>query len=361
MMALDYESLRLLALAGLLFCVAGLTAAEFFAAGVAALAPALGADSVLWRRLLGPAVWQLGFLAAGLVLAAAAWPVAFAVFGGSLPWFLLFYVVVLGIRVFLLLAWPRWPQALTAAALKLLQYSGFSSLAVLGLIGGNLLKGAPFHLDSDMRNIFLGDGLGLLSPFALLAAACAVAAGLLQGVGFAAEALPAERVRAWGWRAGGAFGLLFIACGLWIMHLEGYHISSELMTGGPSNPLNKFVKRGEGLWLDNYEHYWALAAVPFLSASGAAASVFCLFKEKYLLARMGGAAAALFAVLTAAVSIFPFLLPSNRSLNSSLTIWDASASLLSLQWLAWFVVALPLLAVLGWGLGRLSGEETSQI
>jgi cytochrome d ubiquinol oxidase subunit II len=36
-------------------------------------------------------------------------------------------------------------------------------------------------------------------------------------------------------------------------------------------------------------------------------------------------------ILTAGVSMFPFLIPSSSALNSSLTVWDASSSLTTLK------------------------------
>jgi Cytochrome bd-type quinol oxidase, subunit 2 len=119
-----------------------------------------------------------------------------------------------------------------------------------------------------------------------------------------------------------------------------------------SNPLAKFVKRGEGLWLDNYEHQpllWCLPVLGFISAIGA---LWLSQIDKPYWAMVASSICLTMAILTYYVSLFPFLMPSNLSLNSSLVIWDSSASQLTLQTLVGLVAfALPVIVLISrWGL-----------
>jgi cytochrome d ubiquinol oxidase subunit II len=67
-------------------------------------------------------------------------------------------------------------------------------------------------------------------------------------------------------------------------------------------------------------------------------------------------------VATAGVSMFPFLLPSSSSLSSSLTVWDASSSRLTLGvMLAAAVVFVPIvLAYTAWVFRVLRGRVTNE-
>ena len=99
---------------------------------------------------------------------------------------------------------------------------------------------------------------------------------------------------------------------------------------GPSDPLTKTVAQGAGLWLANYgAHPWMLAA-PILGFAGAGLAI-VLFPLARPVATFLATATCVFGVVaTAGVSMFPFLLPSSLSLASSLTVWDASSSRLTL-------------------------------
>jgi cytochrome d ubiquinol oxidase subunit II len=65
-------------------------------------------------------------------------------------------------------------------------------------------------------------------------------------------------------------------------------------------------------------------------------------------------------ILTAGVSMFPFLIPSSSAMNSSLTVWDASSSLTTLKIMFWTtVIFLPLVvAYTTWVFRVLRGKIT---
>lgn len=353
-MPADLESLRLIGWALLGAVTVALVLCEGLTLGVTLLLPLLGADDRRARHLLHSiAHASMGNLAWLIVLVAllfAAWPVAYAVAMAS------FYGLLLPILLLLLLRplalyflgdcnhaqYQRHGKTILAAG-------GLVPALLLGVLVGNLLKGVPFHLDSDMRILFLGDFAGLFNLFSLLVAAVCLALLAMYGAVFiqlkASDEMQ-QQTKAIVLRAGLAFLVLFAVAGLWITHLEGYHISSEILPNDASNPLAKFVKRGEGLWLDNYEHEPLLWCVPVLAFLAALAALGLSKWDKAYFAMIAGTLCVAMTVLTFGVSMFPFLLPSNISLNSSLTIWDSSASGLTLQSLFWVMLfALPLMLI----------------
>ena len=105
----------------------------------------------------------------------------------------------------------------------------------------------------------------LFNPFALLTAITALGLLAMHGAVYLqlrTEDEIAERAKEKVFTAAIVTLIGFILTGLWVMRLEGYHVTSEILHGGVSNPLAKFVKRGEELWSDNYEHIPALIAIP---------------------------------------------------------------------------------------------------
>jgi cytochrome d ubiquinol oxidase subunit II len=355
-MTIDLEALRLLGWVMLGVMVIGLALFEGLSIGVTLLLPVLSIDNIQRHhvsKLIAPvSLGNLAWLVVTLTVLFAAWPIAYAVCLASLYWLILPILLTLLCRPLALYFLstcdqPFWQKY----APKLLTASGVVPAVLFGLIVGNLLKGIPFHLDSDMRILFLGDVWGLFNLFSLLVAATCVALLALHGavyVQLKADADLVPRAKAISLRAGVLFVVLFAMAGLWIMHLEGYHISSEILSNGPSNPLAKFVKRGEGLWLDNYEHLPMLWSVPLLAFIAAIISIILSVQDKAYWAMLASSLCVTMVVLTWGASMFPFLLPSNISLNSSLAIWDSSASQLTLQAVEWLALfALPLMFIVG--------------
>ena len=368
-MVTDLEMLRLLGWAMLGVLVVGLALFEGLSIGVTLLLPLLANDKAekqQLRTLIAPtSVGNLAWLIVLLTVLFAAWPIAYAVSLASLYWLVLPILLTLLCRPLALYFLDAFEQSVWQEyGHKLLAASGLLPAVLFGLIVGNLLKGIPFHLDSDMRILFLGDVWGLFNLFALLVAATGVALLALHGAVYLqlhADAALQSHAKAMVLRAGVLFVLLFAMAGLWIMHLEGYHISSEILPNGPSNPLAKFVKRGEGLWLDNYEHLPWLWSVPVLAFVAAISCVVLSMRDKAYWAMLASSFCVTMVVLTFGVSMFPFLLPSNISLNSSLAIWDSSASQLTLQTVEWLAAfALPLMFMAGRLSFRLFAQQPRQ-
>jgi cytochrome d ubiquinol oxidase subunit II len=351
----DYETLRIIYWGLLVLTILGFMLCEGINLGLGMLLYLLGKNLEVAKVVIAcvapTSLMQLAWLIAAIALLFATWPIAYAVIFSSLPWLLLI----------MLLAWlPRSVGFLFREASdkavwqenwdKILSVSSVLITAILGIIGGNLLKGIPFHLDSDMRIFFLGDVWGLLNPFALLVALINLTLLLFYAASFLQLKAGGDislQCQSWILKSGVAFMLLFALAGLWLMHLEGYHINSEILANADSNPLHKFVKRSEGLWLDNYEHLPILWLLPGLVFGATIATLYFTVKlQRYYWAFLASTVAVTATVLTLAISMFPFLLPSNRSLNSSLTIWDASASFNTLTALLGVVVCALLVMAL---------------
>ena len=144
--------------------------------------------------------------------------------------------------------------------------------------------------------------------------------------------------------------------------IPGYVITSAIDPAGPSNPLGKTVVTQTGAWLMNYgAHPWMLAA-PALGFAGAVAAFFLFRAARPVVTWLATSASVVGIVATAGVSMFPFLLPSSSSLSSSLTVWDASSSRLTLGvMLVAAVVFVPIvLAYTAWVFRVLRGHVTME-
>ncbi|WKJ91169.1 cytochrome d ubiquinol oxidase subunit II [Methylomonas montana] len=351
---LDYEILRLLCWGLLGLFLISFALSGGLELGISMLLPLLNATEaqrrVIIARLAPLSAGNQTWLAATVVVLFVGWPTVYAAAFASFQMLLLLVLLALFVRP----AGFYFRNSISGADFlknwdKALYVSGLLPAVLLGLLAGNLLKGFPFHLSSDMHIAFLGNFAGLFNPFALLVAATCLA--LLASHGAIYLQLHGDdeirlRGKALALPAGAAFLILFAMAGLWITHLEGYHVTTEIIPDGVSNPLTKFVKRGDGLWLDNYEHapsLWAIPALVFVG--GIAALVLSKFDRGYW-ALLASSVTVTMTVLTLGVSMFPFLAPSNISLNSSLTIWDASASQATLTVLLWLAgLLLPLMVV----------------
>ncbi len=353
-MSFDYETMRLIWWSLLVLTIIGFSVCDGLLLGITMLLHLAGKTDEDRQTIIAgiapTALGQQAWLLAAITVLFAAWPMVYAVFFSSLEsvllWMLLAWMIrPLGIFFRNSFANPLWRQNCD----KSLTVCGFLTSALLGIISANLLKGIPFHLDSDMRIFFLGDFRGLFNPFALMLAALSVALLSMYGACFLQlkhsneiHSLSKSLVL----KSGLVFFVLFALAGLWITHLEGYHINSEVFPNGASNPLNKFVKRSDGLWLDNYEHEPGLWAVPSITFVSCLSTLYLSRINRSYWAFLAATVTVVFTVLTLAVSMFPFILPSNRSLNTSLTIWDASASQNVLSVLLWVAAcALPFMAI----------------
>jgi cytochrome d ubiquinol oxidase subunit II len=338
---IDFATLRVLwwALIGIILIAFALT--DGYDMGVGALLPFVAKDDAERRMVINTvgATWegsQVWFIVGGAGLFAA-WPFAYAI---SFSGFYLALFVVLAAMILRPVGFkyrskrphPKW-RAFWDWALFV---GGFVPVLVFGVAVGNVLQGAPFRLDSDLRAFYEGAFIGLFSPFALLCGLLSVSMLVLHGAAWltvkAEDGPVTERARRIGEIAGLASIVLFAAGGFWVAFGGmGFRIEGLADAAGPSNPLRGAAAvRAPGAWLDNYgRHGWMMIA-PILGFLGAGLALAGMRWNKAWAAFGGSSASALGIVATVGLSMFPFILPSSYDPRSSLTVWNASSSHLTL-------------------------------
>ena len=345
----DYETLRIVWWALLVFLICGFAVLDGFDLGIGLLLPFLGKTDDERRVMLntvGP-TWEgsqtwlvtLGGISFG------AWSLVYAtlfsgLYTGMLVLLFGLFLRPVGFDYRSKLADPRWRSAWDWA----LFFGGAVPAVVLSLAAGNLMLGLPFQLDADLRSLYTGGFWDLFQPFALLSVIVGVSLLCLHGAVFlhwrteAALAQRARRVIVW---SSLMFSVSFIAAGLWIAFgVEGYRITSIIDTDHIANPLAKTVVKTAGLWLANYSQYPGLLLAPTLAVLGAGLVVLLSAKRYLGSAFLMSGLVVISVIVTAAGSMFPFIIPSSIVPASSLTVWDASASRYTLQLLFFATVLL---------------------
>jgi len=369
-MILDYETMRLIWWALLGALLIGFAITDGFDMGVAVLLPFLGKNDTERRVIINSigSVWegnQVWFITAGGALFAA-WPIAYAVAFSGFYFALLLTLFALFLRPIGFdyrskLPSQKWRNNWDIA----LFVGGFVPSLIFGVAFGNLLQGVPFHLDNDMRIFYTGSFWALLNPFALAAGLVSLSMLVMHGAVY----LQLKTVGDINRRSKSVVTVtaiitlaIFALAGIWVSHIDGYHITTEILPNAPSNPLAKVVQKAPGLWLDNYEHYPVLWIIPALAFVSGALTIVLSKIERPGLAFITSSLTLTAIILTAGVSMFPFLLPSSSALNSSLTVWDASSSLttLKLMLLATLIFLPIVLAYTTWVFRILRGKITPE-
>ncbi len=365
-----YEIFRLLWWAVLGVLLIGIAVMDGFDMGAAMLMPFIGKTDTERRVVIntvgpvweGNQVWLI--LGGGAIF--AAWPPLYGVaFSGFyLAMLLLLASLILrpvGFKFRSKLQGTRWRATWDTA----LFVGGVVPALVFGVAFGNVLQGVPFRFDYTLRLTYEGSLLGLFNPFALLCGLVSVAMIVAHGASYLAcktEAPLRQRAQRVGGIAAIAAAVLFAIGGIWAAQLDGYSIAGTIATDGPSNPLLKSVTRSAGGLLANYRAQpWTMIA-PLLgiaAALGTAAMMRWRPHRAGLTFVVSGLAIAGI-IATAGVSLFPFLLPSSLDPQSSLTVWDASSSLTTLEIMsAVTALFLPIiLAYTGWVYRVLRGPVT---
>ncbi|HWL59237.1 MAG TPA: cytochrome d ubiquinol oxidase subunit II [Paracoccus sp. (in: a-proteobacteria)] len=337
-----FEFLRVVwwLLLGVLLIAFALT--DGFDMGTGALLPFVARTDTERRvviNTIGP-VWegnQVWFILGGGAIFAA-WPPLYAVsFSG-------FYLAMFLILVALILrpvgfkyrskrddpAWRNfWDWALFVG--------GALPALLFGVAVGNVLLGVPFHLTPDLMPIYegglFGKLFGLLRPFALLCGIVSLSMLIMHGAGWLVLKTTGEiqsRARAFGQTAALIVLAGYALAGLWLAFgISGYAFVTEPPHDGPSNPLLSEVTRS-GSWLAAYAlRPWIIIA-PVMGFVGT-------FMARRALSTGGEVSPLLWSkmaifgmISSVGLVMFPFILPSSTEPNSSLTVWDASSSHLTL-------------------------------
>jgi len=339
---ISFELLRVIWWLLLGVLLIGFALTDGFDMGVGALLPFVAKTDNERRVVIntvGP-VWegnQVWFILGGGAIFAA-WPPLYAVsFSG-------FYLAMFAILAALILrpvgfkyrskresaAWRSgWDWALFVG--------GAVPALIFGVAVGNVLQGVPFHLTEDLMPMYDGSFyvkfLGLLNPFAILAGVVSFGMLLMHGAAWLTvktEGVIADRARSIGTIMGLIAMAGFALAGIWLAFgINGYAIVGAVVADGPSNPLHSEVSRGSS-WLAAYGARPWIAIAPALGFLGMAMAIRGL--------RGGGEVSTLlwsklgiFGVIsTVGLTMFPFILPSSVDPKSSLTVWDASSSHLTL-------------------------------
>lgn len=335
----DYELLRFIwwALVGVLFI--GFAVTDGFDMGVGALLPIIGKDDTERRIMInsiaphwdGNQVWLI--TGAGALF--AAWPTVYAVsFSG-------FYVAMMIVLFALFLRPvgfdyrskienPKWRKTWDWA----LFVGGFVPPLIIGVAFGNLLQGVPFTFDELLRPTYHGGLFGLLNPFGLLVGLVSAAMFMLQGACWLQMKTEGElRIRAVNMSKllGIVLILLFAMAGFWLAKgIDGYVLTSNIDHFAASNPTNKTVELAAGAWFANYNNYPLTMLFPALGLVMPLFVVLMSQLNRSGLAFLCSSFAIAGIILTAGAAMFPFVLPSSLDPNVSLTMWDATASKMTL-------------------------------
>lgn len=337
---MDYEMLRLIWWGLLGVLLIGFAVTDGFDLGVATVLPFIGRTDTQRRVIIntvgpvweGNQVWLI--LGGGAIF--AAWPYIYAV---SFSGFYLAMFVVLAALILRPVGFkyrskrddPRWRAAWDWA----LFIGGAVPALIFGVAVGNALVGVPFTFDDTLRLDYQGGFFGLLNPFALLCGLVSVAMLVLHGCAWLVLKTEGEiqaRARRIGtWAGLGSVTLYLLAGGALALMLDGYRITSAIVTDGPSNPLLKEVARDPMAWFANYQTYPWMIAAPVLGVLGTLAAVLGLRAGREVSVLLGSKLGIAGIIASVGASMFPFILPSSSDPGASLTVWDSSSSELTLM------------------------------
>lgn len=339
-MILDYETLKLVwwVLVGVLLI--GFAITDGFDMGAGALLPFLGKNDEERRVIIntvGPH-WdgnQVWFITAGGAIFAA-WPAVYAAaFSGFyiamlLVLFALFFRPV-GFDYRSKVADPRWRNLWDWGL-----FAGGAIPALLfGVAFGNLILGVPFELDEFLRPSYSGSFFGLLRPFALLAGVVSLSMLVMHGAAWLqlrTEAPIQGRARTAVMISGTVLLASFALAGIWLANgIDGFRIVSMPALDALPNPLQKQVEITAGAWFANYTHYPWMMAAPIIGFAGMLGAIATAAVNRGGWTFLFTSVAMAGVILTAGFSMFPFVMPSSTDPASSLTLWDAASSHLTLN------------------------------
>lgn len=331
---LDYEILRFIWWILIVVLLVGFAITDGFDMGVLNLLPVVGKSNVERRVMInsiaphwdGNQVWLL--TAGGAIF--AAWPTVYATaFSG----FYLAMILVLAALFFRPVGFeyrakidnPKWRNAWDWA----LFVGGFVPSLIFGVAFGNLLQGVPFEFNSLNQVKYTGSFFGLLNPFALLCGVISLALLTAQGATWLQMKTTGDlRIRARNWASLTSLVVLvaFLLAGAWLYFKDGFVVTSALDHNAPSLLTNKTVAIENGAWFKNYAEMPVLWIVPALAVVGALLTIAASKANRSGFAFFSSSIMIVGVIATAAVSMFPFILPSISHPQMSLTVWDATAS-----------------------------------
>lgn len=337
---LTYELMRFIwwLLIGIL-CI-GFAITDGFDMGVGVLSRILGRTDTERRIMINSIAphWdgnQVWLITAGGALFAA-WPTVYA---AAFSGFYVAMILVLASLFFRPVGFdyrskiedPRWRGMWDWAIF----IGSFVPPLVIGVAFGNLLQGVPFHIDTDLRLFYTGNFFQLLNPFGLLAGIVSLMMFLTQGATYLQMRTVGElhlRSRITAQICALVMMVCFVLAGVWVVYgIDGYVVTSVLDHNAPSNPLVKEVSQQAGAWMVNFNNAPVLWTIPALGVVLPLLTIMCSRLEKGAWAFVFSSLTMACVILTAGVAMFPFVMPSSTVPNVSLTMWDATSTLLTLK------------------------------
>jgi cytochrome d ubiquinol oxidase subunit II len=368
---MDYETLKLVwwLLIGVL--LVGFAIMDGHDMGMGVLLPFVGRNDLERRAVINTVAphWdgnQVWFITAGGAIFAA-WPLVYATaFSGfywammAALWALFFRPVGFDYRS--KIQHPAWRSIWDWG----LFIGGAVPPIIFGVAFGNLLLGVPFHFNDFLMSTYTGSFWALLNPFALLAGLVSLGMITTQGANYLMMRTEGDIYR----RARTAsllFSVLtfvtFALAGWWVATgIDGYIITSAIDPGGLPDPQNKTVAVAIGAWMRNYAQYgWAMW-VPITGFAALAASILFSRLHQAGVAFWSSSLACAGIIGTAGVSMFPFIMPSSSDPRSSLTVYDAVSSHLTLGLMfGATVIFMPLIIVYtSWAYKVMWGKVTTE-
>lgn len=233
----------------------------------------------------------------------------------------------------------------------MLALGSFLTIFALGIAVGNIFLGFPFAFDAETLRFYYGAQanqlvmepailslIKLFSPFAILMGVFTVVLSIMHGCSYIllrttghlyqrfVKILKVSTL---------LFILLFIVISVWLLFLPGYHwnLNATLsnLSQSVDHPVNgAIVTVTTGGWYSNFSNHPWMVLAPALAILGALGIFYYLRKgaEKPLF--IMSSLSLLGTVLTLALSIFPFIMPSSLEPDQSLVIWNATSSQVSL-------------------------------
>lgn len=124
----------------------------------------------------------------------------------------------------------------------------------------------------------------------------------------------------------------------------------------------KTVEVSAGAWFDNYRNMPLTLVFPLMGFAGAGLTMLLSRAGRPGFGFVTSALTLAGIIMTAGISLFPFIMPSSTNPNHSLTIWDATSSHLTLTVMFWAVmIFLPI--ILGytlWNYYKMWGKVTTE-
>lgn len=366
----DYETLKIIWWGIIGIVIIGFAVTGGFDLGVGILLPFVGKTDSERRVLLnavGP-TWegnQTWFITAGGATFAA-WPLVYSTaFSG-----LYIALILLLFALFLRPVGFDYRSKLTNTHWRScwdwgLFIGGLAPAFIFGVAFGNLFIGLPFEYDLFMHVSYHGGLLELFNPFGLLAGLLAVTMFIMHGASFLhtkTDGVIAQRSQKIALFAALLSAVLFILGGFWINRASGMHIVAMPDANSAFVPAQKIVEISTGAWMQNYARWPSLWMLPSFAIICA---LLCALLNKLSYARSGFIFSGFTIagiILTAACSLFPFIIPSTSMPNVGLTVWDAASSQGTLTMMFWItLVMVPIIVVYtGWVYRVMRGKVTVQ-